>query len=150
MIGNAKAIIEYLFSQDKDKLYEIKERKAKRTLTQNAYYWVLVNELANYLRLSNEETHYRLLKDYSQVALITIKSNVDIKGYIRYYELERETIISGVKFNVYKVYKGSSEMNKKEFSILLEGTIQEAQQQGIPTLTPNEIAKLRYVENEKI
>lgn len=148
MIGNAKAIIEFLFNQSKDKLYEIKEHKEKRTLTQNAYYWVLVNELANCLRKSKEEVHFDLLKDYSQVALATLKSNVDIKGYIRYYEFERETIISGVKFNIYKVYKGSSEMDKKEFSILLEGLIQEAQQQGIPTLTPNEIAKLRYIENE--
>lgn len=148
MIGNAKAIIEYLFNQGKDKLYEIKEHRPKRTLTQNAYYWVLVNELANCLRKSKEEVHFDLLKDYSQVALVTLKSNVDIKGYIRYYEFERETIISGVKFNIYKVYKGSSEMDKKEFSILLEGLIQEAQQQGIPTLTPNEIAKLRYIENE--
>lgn len=148
MIGNAKAIIEYLFNQGKDKLYEIKEHRAKRTLTQNAYYWVLVNELANCLRKSKEEVHFDLLRDYSQVALVTLKSNVDIKGYIRYYEFERETIISGVKFNIYKVYKGSSEMNRKEFSILLEGLIQEAQQQGIPTLTPNEIAKLRYIENE--
>lgn len=149
MIGNAKAIIEYLFNQDKDKLYEIKEHRAKRTLTQNAYYWVLVNELANCLRKSKEEVHFDLLKDYSQVALVTLKSNVDIKGYIRYYEFERETIISNVKFNIYKVYKGSSEMDKKEFSILLDGLIQEAQQQGIPTLTPNEIAKLRYIENER-
>ena len=149
MIGNAKAIIEYLFSQDKNKLYSIKEYKEKRSLTQNAYYWVLVNELANCLKLSKEETHFKLLKDYSQVALITIKSNVDIKGYIRYYELEREADINGIKFNVYKVYKGSSEMDKKEFSVLLEGVIQEAQQQGIPTLTPSEIAKLRYIENEK-
>lgn len=148
MIGNAKAIIEYLFNQGKDKLYEIKEHRAKRTLTQNAYYWVLVNELANCLRKSKEEVHFDLLKDYSQVALVTLKSNVDIKGYIRYYQFERETIISEVKFNIYKVYKGSSEMDKKEFSILLEGLIQEAQQQGIPTLTPNEIAKLRYIENE--
>lgn len=150
MIGNAKAIIEYLFNQNKDKLYEIKEHKKKRTLTQNAYYWVLVNEIANQMKLSKEEIHFRLLKDYSQIALITIKSNVDIKGYIRYYEFERETNISGVKFNIYKVYKGSSEMDKKEFNILLEGTIQEAKQLGIPTLTPNEIAKLRYVENETI
>lgn len=149
MIGNSKSIIEYLFNQNKDKLYEIKEHKEKRTLTQNAYYWVLVNEIANQMKLSKEEIHFRLLKDYSQIALITIKSNVDIKGYIRYYEFERETNISGVKFNIYKVYKGSSEMDKKEFNILLEGTIQEAKQLGIPTLTPNEIAKLRYVENEE-
>ena len=149
MIGNTKAIIEYLFNQKRDKLFEIKEHRAKRTLTQNAYYWVLVNELANCLRKSKEEVHFDLLRDYSQVALVILKSNVDIKGYIRYYEFERETIISNVKFNIYKVYKGSSEMDKKEFSILLEGLIQEAQQQGIPTLTPNEIAKLRYIENER-
>ena len=149
MIGTAETLVKWLFNQKRDKLFEIKEHRAKRTLTQNAYYWVLVNELANCLRKSKEEVHFDLLRDYSQVALVILKSNVDIKGYIRYYEFERETIISGVKFNIYKVYKGSSEMNKKEFSILLEGLIQEAQQQGIPTLTPNEIAKLRYIENER-
>lgn len=149
MIGNAKAIIEFLFTQSKDKLYEIKEHRGKRTLTQNAYYWVLVNEIANQMKLSKEEVHFNLLKDYSQIALITIKSNVDIKGYIRYYEFEREANISGVNFNIYKVYKGSSEMDKKEFNVLLEGVIQEAKQLGIPTLTPNEIAKLRYIENEE-
>lgn len=149
MIGTAETLVKWLFNQKRDKLFEIKEHKEKRTLTQNAYYWVLVNELANCLRKSKEEVHFDLLRDYSQVALVTLKSNVDIKGYIRYYEFERETIISNVKFNIYKVYKGSSEMDKKEFSILLDGLIQEAKQQGIPTLTPNEIAKLRYIENER-
>ena len=149
MIGTAETLVKWLFNQKRDKLFEIKEHRAKRTLTQNAYYWVLVNELANCLRKSKEEVHFDLLRDYSQVALVILKSNVDIKGYIRYYEFERETIISNVKFNIYKVYKGSSEMDKKEFSILLEGLIQEAQKQGIPTLTPNEIAKLRYIENER-
>lgn len=150
MIGNPLKLIQWLYNQDKEKIFEVKERREKRTLTQNAYYWVLVNELGNCLRKSKEEVHFELLKDYSQRALITIKSDVNIDGYIRYYELEREADISGVKFNIYKVYKGSSEMDKKEFSVLLEGAIQEAKQQGIPTLTPDEIAKLRYVENEKI
>lgn len=149
IIGNPLKIIQWLYNQDKEKIFEIKERKEKRTLTQNAYYWVLVNELANCLRKSKEEVHFDMLKDYSQVELITVKSNVDIKGFVRYYEFEREANISEVKFNVYKVYKGSSEMNKKEFSVLLEGIIQEAKQQGIPTLTPSEIEKLRYIENEK-
>ena len=68
-------MLKWLFNQDREKLFEIKEHKEKRTLTQNAYYWVLVNELANKLKLSKEETHFRLLKDYSQVALITIKNS---------------------------------------------------------------------------
>ena len=39
MIGNAKAIIQWLFDQqDAEKLYEIKEKKSKRSLTANAYY----------------------------------------------------------------------------------------------------------------
>lgn len=148
MLGTAETLVKWLFNQDRNKLFEIKEHKKKRTLTQNAYYWALVNEIANHMKLSKDEVHYRLLKDYSQVALITIKSNIDIKGYIRYYEFEREADINGIKFNVYKVYKGSSEMDKKEFNVLLDGTIQEAKQLGIPTLTPSEIAKLRYIENE--
>lgn len=40
-------------------------------------------------------------------------------------------------------------MDKNEFRVLLDGVIQEAQQLGICTLTPDEIAKLRWVENEK-
>ena len=149
MVGNAIQIIQWLYNQDKDKRFDIKEHKEKRSLNANNYAWKLITEIANVLRKSKEEVHFDLLRDYSQVALVILKSNVDIKGYIRYYEFERETIISNVKFNIYKVYKGSSEMDKKEFSILLEGLIQEAQQQGIPTLTPNEIAKLRYIENER-
>lgn len=48
MIGNAKAIIQWLFDQqDAEKLYEIKEKKSKRSLTANAYYWSLLNQLAS-------------------------------------------------------------------------------------------------------
>lgn len=46
MIGNAKDILYFIFNQEKDKIFEIKEFKKKRTLTSNAYYWVLLNKLA--------------------------------------------------------------------------------------------------------
>ena len=51
MIGNAEAIIQYLFQQDREKLYEVREYKQKRSLTANAYFWVLVNEIANCWKL---------------------------------------------------------------------------------------------------
>ena len=35
MIGDTEAIIKWLFEQKKDKIFEIKEHKNKRTLTQN-------------------------------------------------------------------------------------------------------------------
>ena len=52
MLGTAETLLKWLFNQDRTKLFEIKEHKEKRTLTQNAYYWVLVNELENKLKLS--------------------------------------------------------------------------------------------------
>ena len=45
--------------------------------------------------------------------------------------------------------KGSSEMDSGEFSKLLDGVIQECRQQGIETMTPQEAARLRWIEGEK-
>ena len=47
MIGKCQDLIQYLFEQDRDKLFEIKEYKEKRSLSQNAYAWKLINEIGN-------------------------------------------------------------------------------------------------------
>lgn len=47
MIGTAEALVKWLFNQNREKLFEVKEHKEKRTLTQNAYMWSLINEIAN-------------------------------------------------------------------------------------------------------
>ena len=146
MIGTAATLVKWLFNQNREKLFEIKEHKEKRTLTQNAYMWSLINEIANKMRLSKEETYIKMLKDYSQVAKVTVKADIDVSRFFKYYEFERETKINGVKFNIYKVYEGSSQMDKNEFRVLLDGVIQEAQQLGICTLTPNEIERLRWID----
>lgn len=87
-----------------------------------------------------------MLKDYSQVAKVTVRADIGVSRFFRYYEFERETQINGVKFNIYKVYEGSSQMDKNEFRTLLDGVIQEAQQLGICTLTTNEIERLRWID----
>lgn len=149
MIGTAETLVKWLFNQSREKLFEVKEHKTKRTLTQNAYMWSLINEIANKMRLSKEDTYLKMIKDYSQSMLVTIRADIDVSKFFKYYEFERETKINGVNFKIYKVYEGSSQMDKNEFRVLLDGVIQEAQQLGICTLTPDEIAKLRWVENEK-
>ena len=37
-------------------------------------------------------------------------------------------------------------MNTKEFSILLDGVISECNEVGIPTLTHDEVARLKFIE----
>lgn len=147
MIGNAKAIIQWLFDQqDADKLYEIKEKKSKRSLTANAYYWVLLRQLASVMRLSSDKVHFLMLKRYGVCEVVSVRSDIKVDGYFRYYEAIGKSDLDGKEFTHYKIYKGSSEMNSKEFSVLLDGLISECEEQGIPVLTPDEVAKLKYIE----
>ena len=147
MIGNAKAIIQWLFDQqDAEKLYEIKEKKSKRSLTANAYYWSLLNQLTSVMRLDSEKLHFMMLKRYGVCEVVSVRSDINVDGYFRYYEAIGKSNLDGKEFTHYKIYKGSSQMDSKEFSVLLDGLISECEDQGIPVLTPDEVAKLKYIE----
>lgn len=143
MIGNAEAIIQYLFQQDREKVFEVREYKQKRSLTQNAYFWVLVNEIANVTKQSKDEIHLQMLKEYGQNEVFSIRSDIDVSRYLKYYEEIGKGKVNGKEFTHYRVFKGSSEMDSREMAILLDGVVQEAEQLGIPTLTPAEIARLK-------
>ena len=54
MIGNAETIIKYLFQQDREKIFEIKEKRKKRSLSQNAYAWELIGKIADMLDMDEE------------------------------------------------------------------------------------------------
>lgn len=150
MIGNAKAIIQWLFDQqDAEKLYEIKEKKSKRSLTANAYYWSLLNKLASVMRTSSDEAHFMMLRRYGVCEVVSVRSDINIKGYFKYFDIIGQSNLDGKEFTHYKIYKGSSEMDSKEFSILLDGLISECEEVGIPILTPDEVAKLRFIEMRK-
>ena len=149
MIGNAENIIKWLFQQDREKVFEVKEYRQKRSLTANAYYWVLVNEIANRLRKSNDDVHLQLLKDYGQSRVMSVLADVPIDRYIKYFEQVGTGEVNGKVFNHYRVFMGSSEMDSREMAILIDGTVQEAQQLGIVTLTPDEIANLRGLKDEQ-
>lgn len=147
MRGTALQIIQWLYNQDKEKIFDVKEHKEKRSLNANNYYWKLVNEIANKLHTSKEEVHERMIKRYSQSEYISVLEDVDLSSYIKYSEQKNTFIHNNKRFKSYLVFKGSSEMNKKEMSILIDGIVSEAKEMGIETLTPDEIAKLEFIEN---
>ncbi len=142
MVGTAKKCITFLLKQDKEKKYEVKEYSEKRGLKANAYYWELVNELANVLRISKEELHFLLLQRYGQSEIVSVIANIDVKPYFKYYVEAGESVLNGKTFKHYKVYKGSSEMNRKEMSILIDGLVSECQIAEIETKPQNEIDSL--------
>lgn len=143
MIGNALQIIEYLYNQDKDKLFEIKEKRKGRSLSQNAYAWELIGQLADKLRISKEDLYLKMLEDYGQSSIISVKSNISLKGFFKYYKEIGKSSINDIEFTHFKIYKGSSQYDTIEMSIFIEGIIQECENVGIPTLTKEQIKDLK-------
>lgn len=144
MIGNALKIIQYLYDQDKDKMFEIKEYKEKRNKDQNAKYWKLLGQLSLKLKIGIEELHFKFLKEYSPRYEIMIPADTEVRG-IEYYEKKSKITKNGKEFNVYHVYTPSHELNKTEFAILLQGLCDECKEQDIETLSPQELAELSSI-----
>lgn len=145
MIGSPIDIIQWLYNQDKDKKFEIKEKREKRSLSQNSYAWELITKIGNVLRKSKEEVYLQMLKDYGQSEIVSILSSIEPKGYFKYYEKIGTGVVNNKEFLHYKIFKGSSEFDSKEMTILIDGIIQECKQLGIETLTPDEISKLKII-----
>ena len=143
MIGKASEIIKWLFEQDREKVFEVKEHKEKRSLNANAYAWSLITKIADALRTSKEECYLEMLKRYGQSEIVSVLSEINVEGYFKYYEPIATATLQGKEFTHYKIYKGSSEYNTREMSILIDGIVSEAKELGIETIPPNEIERLK-------
>lgn len=145
--GKPQEIISWLFTQDREKIFEIKEHKEKRSLNANAYAWSLISKIADTVRASKDEIYLAMLKRYGQSEIVTVLSHINVNGYFKYYKPIKtvKLMVNGVEkeFTHYFVYKGSSEYDTKEMAILIDGIISEAEQLGIPTLTPNEVERIK-------
>ena len=81
-----------------------------------------------------------MLKNYSVAYEMMVPEETEIRG-IEYYEKKSTIIKNGKKFNVYHVYTPSHELKTDEFALLVDGLIQESEQQGIETRSPSEIER---------
>lgn len=146
MQGTIFECIAWLTNQDSDKQYEVREVKRCRSLTQNAYYWVMLNKLAAKLRMPDHEVHFNMLRDYGVHEVFSVLDEVPISSYFKYYEIIGKGTANGKLFKHVRVYKGSSKMDSSEFSRLIDGMREECVLQGIDVATPQEIARMKWVE----
>lgn len=140
MIGDALKLIQWLYEQDKEKVFEVKEYKEKRNKKQNKKYWKLIGELSLKLKIGIEELHFQMLKFYSPRYEILVPIESEIRG-IEYYEKKSKIVKNGKEFNVYHVYTPSHELNTEEFAILLKGLCETCKEQGIETRSSEEILR---------
>ena len=148
MIGNPQEIIQWLFDQDKNKKFEIKEYHKKRSLNANAYAWALIGKIADALRNSKDEIYLEMLKKYGQSEIVSILSDINVTGYFKYFEEIATVKLQGKNVTHYKVFKGTSEYNTAEMAVFIDGVISEADELGIDTLPPDEVKKIKSLWGE--
>ena len=118
--------------------YEIERKRKKRSTDANALCWKLCTEIANVLRTDKDSIYLDMLKRYGQSDIVSVLSTVDVKGYFKYFDEWGKGYIKGKEFTHYKVYKGSSEYDTREMSILLDGIIDEAKALDIDVISERE------------
>ena len=143
MIGKPDELIRWLLNQNREKLFEVKQHREKRSLNANAYAWVLIGKIADVVRASKNDVYLEMLKRYGQSELVSVVSDVDVSGYFKYFEAVAETTLNGQQFTHYRVYKGSSEYDSREMSVLIDGIVSEAKDLEIETLPPHEIQRMK-------
>ena len=148
MIGTPQEVIQWLFDQDKNKKFEIKEYHKKRSLNANAYAWTLIGKIADVVRNSKEEVYIEMLKKYGQSEIVSVLSDIDVAEYFKYFEQIATVKLQGKNFTHYKVFKGTSEYNTAEMAVFIDGVISEADEIGIDTLPPNEVEKIKSLWGE--
>lgn len=129
----------------------IKKYRKKRSLTANKYFHKLCDMLAESLGNSKPYQKNYLMGRYGQKDLdengrwkkLSVLENVDM--------LERNDIhctiigyatLQGKNFIHYGIMRPTHTYTSKEMAILIDGTVQDAKEQGLETLPPAEIKNL--------
>lgn len=135
---------------DKEKLsIEIKPYRERRSLDANAYFWVLCDKLAEKLNKGKSELYRELIREIGGVSDTVCMINSAVERFCSNWQAkglgwQTEAVESKLEgcTNV-TVYFGSSTFDKAQMGRLLDLTIQECQEQGIPTETPDQIAEMK-------
>lgn len=131
----------------------VKRLSKKRSLNANAYFHLLVGKIAEKNHTSKAFAKNLLMARYGQEEIIngdryiiSVLSSIPIA--------EREDIhvkaigcgfVKDKEFIHYCVLRPTHEYDSQEMSALIDGTVEEAKELGIPTMTPNEIERMKQL-----
>lgn len=152
MIGTSNKLITYLIEQAKDKQFELKEYKPKRSLNANSYCWILCDKIAKEMNKDNGEIFVKedIYKDaITQIGTFEpmIVQERTFQTFKRIWENQGLGFIVqevGRKDNCIKVhcYYGSSTYDSKEMSLLIQLLVNLAKSYNIETRSQQEIGSL--------
>lgn len=152
--GKPNDLVMFLMQADRDTLYDLEEHKEtkKRSLSANAYFWVLVTKIAEKLRTSNTEVHNQMIARYGypeyideKIVYFILPDIVDVnklEGVHLKATTKTQVLDNGDLNRVYIVMRGSHTYNTVEMTRLLDGVISEAKELDISVITTTEKDKM--------
>lgn len=142
-IKNQMLLVENIYTDldlelDKEYSMEIKEVRSHRTLQQNKYMWALIHEIAHHENMNQSEIEvYTLALEEANAKYIYLLGTPDVedelKKNFRAVRVVRPTIENGKEFIVYKCFIGTSKMDTKEMTKVVDIIIAWAEELGIET-----------------
>ena len=146
-------------SSMRDKLYtaDLKEKRKKRSLSANAYFWTLCGKLASALGIPSHEIYRQYVKEIGDnFETIPIKNEAK-ERFIQAWEshglgfLCEELEEAAPGYTTLAAYYGSSTYDSRQMSNLIDLVVFDCKEQGIETLTPDELAlmKARWDDHQK-
>lgn len=136
--------------QSKDYDISIRPKPKKRSKDANKYLWTLLGQLSEKLDLPTTEVYREYIKEMDTYTIVPIKED-EIEEWARDWERGHDgwvcvDIGDCKNFKGYhnvKCFKGSSTFNAKQMSRLIDMVIYDCKEQGIETMTPAEIERLK-------
>ncbi|MCM1368249.1 MAG: hypothetical protein NC184_05535 [Roseburia sp.] len=127
--------------------------KESRSLNANAYFHVLVDKIAEKMQLGADEVKVKMVLEYGTMAtecgepvIVALPKSANIAEYWTYAKWIADfTAKNGKPYSQYVFYKHTHTLDKSEMARLINGVVYEAQELGIETRTPDELASL--IEN---
>lgn len=138
--------------QDIDLRLKAQKWLVKRSLNANAYYYVLLGKIAQSAKLSVTAAHNRTIADYGQASgeTVLLKDAIDWMElpWIHLKPTPEVSVVNDLLYREYLVMRGSHTYNTSEMSALIDGTISDAKELGIETLTPEQLESMMKAYEE--
>lgn len=132
----------------KDVSIEIKRYYRKRSLDANAYCWVLIDKLAQKTGINKSEVYRNAIREIGGVSTtvcVLDKAVERLKLSWQAHGMGWQADVTDSKLEGCKnvtLYYGSSVYDTEQMSLLINSLKQDAEAQGIPTITPEEEQRL--------
>jgi hypothetical protein len=146
-LGKAMAVVR----KHKDKLYdlEVKEHRKKRSLDANAYAWVLINKLADALRITPKEIYRQAIQNVGgNYEILPVKAEA-AEHFKQVWEAQGlgwpcvdmgKSKIDG--YRNLRAYYGSSTYSTTQMAQLIDILLQDCRALDIEVKSPEEIASI--------